>query len=46
MHEGGNFVVNKWIALLSRAILRKKKRVISEKRVLEVNSMHDQVFDV
>jgi hypothetical protein len=37
--------INKWIALLSRTILR-ENMVICEKRVLEVKSMHDHVFGV
>jgi hypothetical protein len=37
--------VNKWIVLLSRAILR-ENRVICEKSLLEVNSMHDHVLCV
>jgi hypothetical protein len=45
VHEGGNMFVNNWIALFSRGILRENK-VISEKRVLEVKSMHDHVFGV
>jgi len=45
VHEGGNMCVNKWIALLSRTILR-ENRVICENRVLEVKSMHDLGFDV